>query len=117
MTPETTPFDHRPDAVLGGALGRALTADDQAAFVARVMAALDDAALAHWDVLASWARTGIAAAVVAVIVGGLLLARPAEAPASLEDVLVVAGGPAAPLLVAAPSPPDPSVVLISAEER
>ena len=117
MTPEFTPFDHRPDPVLGGALSRALAPADQAAFVARVMAALDNTALAHWDVLASWARAGIAAAVVAAIVGGLVLARPTEAPASLEDVLAVAGGPAAPLLVAAPNPPDPSVILTSAEER
>ena len=117
MTPEPTPFDHRPDPVLGGALNRALAADDEAAFVARVMAALDKATVAHWDVLASWARAGIAAAVVAAIVGGLLLARPTETPASLDDVLAVAGEPTAPLLVAAPSPPDPSVVLISAEER
>ena len=117
MTPEITPFDHRPDPALGGVLGRALAPGDQAAFVARVMAALDEAAIAHWDVLASWARAGIAAAVVAVIVGGLLVARPAGSPASLEDVLAVAAGPSAPALVAAPMPPDPSVVLISAEER
>jgi hypothetical protein len=117
MSPEPTPFDHRPDAALGGALGQALAPRDHEAFVARVMAALDDAGIAHWDVLASWARAGIAAAAVAVIVGGLLIARPSGSPASLEDVLAVAAGPVAPALVAAPNPPDPSVVLISAEER
>ena len=117
MTPEPTPFDHRPDPVLGSALRRALSPGDQAAFVARVMAALEDARTAHWDVLASWARAGIAAAALAVILGGLFVGRAGLTPASIDDVLTLAAGPSAPILVGASSPPDPSVVLPSAEER
>jgi len=118
MIPEPTPFDHRPDPVLGNALHRALDPGDQAAFVARVMAALETARAAHWDVLASWARAGIAAAVLAVILlGGILAARPNRTPASLDDVLALAAGPSAGVLVGASSPPEPSVVFPSAEER
>ncbi|HET8713636.1 MAG TPA: hypothetical protein VFM23_08165, partial [Gemmatimonadales bacterium] len=58
-------FDHRPDPELGAALRAALDPpDDQAAFVARVMAqyenALERSSVAPFDVLASWARPGIA---------------------------------------------------------
>jgi len=118
MIPEPTPFDHRPDPVLGNALQRALDPDDQAAFVARVMTALENARTAHWDVLASWARAGIAAAVLAVILlGGFLAGRPTRSVASLDDVLALAAPPSAGVLVGASSPPEPSVVLPSAEER
>jgi anti-sigma-K factor RskA len=117
MISEPTPFDHRPDPVLGSALRRALSPDEQAAFVARVMAALDSARAAHWDVLASWARAGIAAAAIAVLLGGLLVGRTRLTPASIDDVLTLAAGPSAPVLVGASSPPDPSVVLSSPEVR
>src|SRR5258705_505152 len=61
MTDEKT-FDHRPDPELGSALRRALDPprDDQAAFVARVMARYDGALAAAtvptWEVLAAWSR-------------------------------------------------------------
>src|SRR6266571_4006748 len=64
-------FDHRPDPELGAALRAALEPkDDHAAFAARVMAqyerALGRASVATLDVLASWFRPGIAAAVAAL---------------------------------------------------
>src|SRR5205807_10453420 len=65
MTREPLPFDHRPDPALGAALGQALEPEgaDHAAFVARLLARLDDArGTPSWDrVLARWARLGVAA--------------------------------------------------------
>ena len=85
MNEERT-FDHRPDPELGGALRRALDSprDDQAAFVARVMARYDDALAAAtvptWEVLAGWARRGIAVALLAAVVGGFVLGRALQTP-------------------------------------
>lgn len=121
MIQDPTPFDHRPDPALGAALREALAPGDPPAFVARVVAALDAhssrsrSTLVHH--LASWARAGIAATAAAAIIGGLLLGRRAPAPASLDDVVVLAAGPTAQALLEAPAPPDPSFVLVSAEER
>jgi hypothetical protein len=114
-------FDHRPDPELGAALRRALDPprDDQAAFVARVMARYDStlaaATVPTWEVLAGWARRGIAAAVVAAALGGFFVARAVqtpEAPATLDAALT----PVA--LINATDPPDASVVFASlVEER
>jgi len=116
MNPELMPFDHRPDPVVGAALRQALTAADDAAFVARVLARAARAPIAHWDVLASWARAGIAVAAVAALVAGFLVGRAVSAPTSLEDVLVAAAGPSARALVISSRPPDASVVLAAVEE-
>jgi len=116
MNPELMPFDHRPDPALGAALRQALTAADDAAFVARVLARVARAPIAHWDVLASWARAGIAVAAVAALVAGFLVGRAVTTPTSLEDVLVAAAGPSARALVTSSRPPDPSVVLAAVEE-
>ena len=115
MTKDQMPFDHRPDPVLGAALREALTPGDQAEFVARVLARMAHAPLAHWDVLASWARAGITAA-VAALVAGLLVGHAARAPEAPVDVLAAAAAPFARALLAAPLPPDPSVVLPPTEE-
>jgi len=118
MTQESTPFDHRPDAALGAALREALAPGDHAAFVARVLAGLEaPPRAAHWEILASWARAGIAAAAVAAFVAGLLGERALRAPDSPVDLLAAAAAPSAQALLAAPLPPDPSVVLASAEEQ
>lgn len=116
MTPESTPFDHRPDPVLGAALRAALTADGEAAFVARLLARLHERPVEYWDVLASWARAGIAAAAGAMLVGGLVLGG-RTVPASLDDVLAAGAGSSARAMVVSDQPPDPSVVLASAEVR
>jgi hypothetical protein len=120
MRQEMTPFDHRPDPALGAALRQALSADDDATFVARVLAraARPEAAAAHWEVLASWARVGISAAAVAALAAGLLVGRAVSAPApSVDDLLADAAGPSAGALVTSAQPPDASVLFASAEER
>ncbi len=121
MTRDTTPFDHRPDPVLGSALREALAADNDAAFVARVLAQAGRPAEAHWDVLAAWARAGIAAAAVAALIAGILVGRGMSAAsstptASVDELLAAAAGPSG-ALVTSPQPPDASVLLVSAEER
>jgi len=117
MSPEPMPFDHRPDPALGAALRQALTADDDAGFVARMLVRAAQAPAAHWDILASWARTGIAAAALAALVAGFLVGRAVSPATSLDDVLVAAAGPSSQAFVTSLRPPDPSVVLSFAEER
>jgi len=116
---DTQPFDHRPDPELGAALRAALEPkDDQKAFVARVMAlyegALDRSTVPTLDVLASWFRPGIAAAVAALIVGflfGRTVLTPA--PASIDAAMAPLEGQGLAALVTAPDPPDASVVFAS----
>jgi hypothetical protein len=117
-------FDHRPDPELGAALRRALDPprDDQAAFVARVMARYDGALAAAtvptWEVLAAWWRRGIAVAAAAVLAGFLLgraLQAP-EAPATIDAAMVPSSGPGLAALVTATDPPDASVVFASLVE-
>ena len=116
---DTQPFDHRPDPELGAALRAALEPkDDQKAFVARVMAlyegALDRSTLPTLDVLASWFRPGIAAAVAALIVGflfGRTVLTPA--PASIDAAMAPLEGQGLAALVTAQDPPDASVVFAS----
>jgi hypothetical protein len=112
-------FDHRPDPELGAALRAALEPkDDQQVFVARVMAqyerAWDRASVRTLDVLASWFRPGIAAAVAALILGfvfGRTVLTPA--PASIDAAMAPLEGPGLAALVTAPDPPDASVVFSS----
>src|SRR5207247_10864662 len=100
-------FDHRPDPELGAALRAALDPNDaQKAVVARVMAqyerALDRATLPTIDVLASWFRPGIAAAVAALIVGflfGRTVLTPA--PASIDAAMAPLEGQGLAALVTA----------------
>ena len=116
---DTQPFDHRPDPELGAALRAALEPkDDQNAFVARVMAlyegALDRSTVPTLDVLASWFRPGIAAAVAALIVGflfGRTVLTPA--PASIDAAMAPLEGQGLAALVTAQDPPDASVVFAS----
>ena len=72
---ENTPFDHRPDPVLGDALRAALNIEGRAEFVARVLAAAQRPADPLVDVLARWARLGIAAALLAATAATLLVSR------------------------------------------
>ena len=128
MTDEKT-FDHRPDSELGSALRRALDPprDDQAAFVARVMARYDGALAAAtvptWEVLAAWSRRGIALAAAAAILAGFLLGRALQTPDPTEtfDTAMAAmaptTGPGVTALVAATDPPDASVVFASLVEQ
>lgn len=113
MTEKSLLFDHRPDPVLGAALHQAISAEDHSAFVARVMTALAAPRLMHWDVLASWARTGIAAACVAAVSAGLWVTA-MQLPRPM-DLIEAAAGPSAREVVARVAPPDPALVLVSAE--
>jgi hypothetical protein len=116
-------FDHRPDPELGDALRAALephpAAGDTARFVTRVMThydrALEQATVPTWEVLASWFRPGLAAAIVALIAGfvfgqAVLKTQDTE---SIETVMAPADGPGLAALVTAADPPDPSVVFTS----
>jgi hypothetical protein len=112
-------FDHRPDPEVGAALRGALEPkDDQKAFVARVMAqyerALERGTIPALDVLASWFRPGIAAA-VAALVAGFLIGRTVltPTPASIDAAMAPLEGPGLAALVTAPDPPDASVVFTS----
>lgn len=113
MTAPLTPFDHRPDPVLGAALREALQPRDRegAAFRARVLAAAARAPDPVVDVLARWSRFGIAAAVVAAIAAGVIVGRtgrPAEPAVAVTD-------PGA--LIAGVQTPDANILLAGYAER
>lgn len=118
-------FDHRPDPELGAALRRALDPPrhDQAAFVQRVMARYDEALAAAtvptWEVLAGWARRGIAAALVAAVAGGFLLGRALQTPEpeTFDAAMAPTSGPGVAALVTATDPPDASIVFASLVEQ
>jgi hypothetical protein len=118
-------FEHTPDPVLGSALRSALQTGDQRAFVARVMArydaALAEATVPAWEVLARWARPGIAAALVAAVLGGFVLGRSLQNPeagdsGAMDAAIVPASGPGLAALVTATTPPDASIVFTSLVE-
>lgn len=75
---QTSPFDHRPDPELGAVLRDALTAEDDARFARRVVAAAEGVWATGspggmwWEELVQWTRPGLAAAALAVLVGGAL---------------------------------------------
>ena len=101
MTAPLTPFDHRPDPVLGAALRDALQPRDRerAAFRARVLATAAQAPDPVVDVLARWSRLGIAAAIVAALAAGVLVgrtSRAAEPAVALSDPGAVIAGVQAP---------------------
>ena len=113
MTEHRTPFDHRPDPQVGDALRAALTAEDDAAFVARVMtAAARPLARSPVDVLAGWARPGIVAATLAALIAGYAVGRRLSAPReSLDEAMVnaLASSPSTAALAKSSEPPDGSV--------
>src|SRR5207245_6170306 len=71
------PFEHRPDPVLGAALRRALEPEGEAAFLARLLARVDEVRLAATGdaVLARWARVGVVAAAVVGLAAGYFVGR------------------------------------------
>jgi len=114
----------KEDLELRAALKAALEPpDDQAAFVARVMAqydnALERATIPALDVLASWFRPGIAAA---ALIAGLFFGRTMLTPASpaasesIDAAMAPAEGTGLAALVTAQDPPDASVVFTSLVE-
>ena len=62
------PFEHRPDPAVGQLLRSAFDTPDPAGFAARVIAGLRRPPReTSWDVLARWARPGLAAAALAAL--------------------------------------------------
>ncbi len=109
MSDPMTPFDSRPDPVLGAALRAALAPRDAAAFVGRVVAAVDRPA-APLEVLAAWSRLGIAAAVLAALVAGAAVGRNVgaadSAPANPDAASIIAGAEAPDAITLLASFPD-----------
>ncbi len=98
-----SPFDHERDPVLGEALRQALDAGDATAFVTRVLVRAEPA---PWEVLAGWARPGIAAALAAAMAAGFLVGRIVSGPPSLDEALV----PGEAMVLGSQRPPDAGVV-------
>jgi hypothetical protein len=118
----TSPFDHRPDPVLGAALRAALATDDDAAFARRVVEAaeadLGSAGLWYQE-LSAWARPGLVAALLAVAAAGFWLGAmtlgrgaPVNATTALGDPLTTADSAlAVPVLLAGEQAPEVDIVL------
>lgn len=112
MSESQTPFNHRPDPVLGAALREALQPPDAgAAFRARVLAAAERLPVPVVDVLARWARLGIAAAVAAALITGMLVGRVGRQ----AEPAVATADPGA--VVAGVQMPDASLLLAGYSER
>jgi hypothetical protein len=88
-----SPFDAGRDPELGDALRVVLTPGGNAEFVSRVLAGLP-AAGSSWDVLAGWARPGIAAALLfAAALGYWLMPRDQGGPAPTAVEVLAADQP------------------------
>lgn len=113
-------FDARPDPELGAALRAALAPGDSAAFAARVLARLAGARTPAWQVLAGWARPGIAAAAVAALVVGLLAGRALSRAGSWDEAVAAAADADGSLpptaLLTAEQPPEPGALFASLVE-
>jgi hypothetical protein len=117
-------FDHRPDAELGAALREALAAEGEPAFVARVVEAaarmgLGSGRATWWWVLETWARAGVAAALLLVAGATIWFSRASSKAqeATLEEVFLAAAERVAPSFPASSSsPPSFDRVLASSLE-
>ncbi|NIM49234.1 MAG: hypothetical protein GTN62_04740 [Gemmatimonadales bacterium] len=122
----TSPFDHRQDSELGDALRSALSADDDAQFAQRVVAASEAVFVGPgvpeqwWNVLTAWARPGLVAALVLVAAAAFWLGawvnRDTSGPAAngtmLGDPLLADSDQlAVPVLLAGQSAPNMDEVL------
>lgn len=120
----SSPFDHRPDPELGALLREALASGGEGGFVDGVLAAAARTGYgspgAWWQVLGTWARHGLAAALVALAGATIwwVNASPGnEADASWEEVfLASAEAVAPPFLTATTAPPSFDQVLASSLE-
>ncbi len=84
----SNPFESERDPVLGPALHEALTPADSASFTSRVLASLG-ARGNWWDVLASWARPSVAAAVLLMsLLSYWLVVEGGQGPAPLASELL-----------------------------
>lgn len=118
-----SPFDHRRDDELGGLLREALATRDEAGFVARLVAGFDarrPSVPPYVEVLAGWARIGVAAALLVALAVTYLASRGGSSSGANGVDEVLAGTafrlpPAA--LLTAQRPPDPNMVYASAFEQ
>ena len=122
-----SPFDHRPDKSLGRALKELLTPDDHRAFVTKIVVRAErefrgaPTWASPWEVLSAWARPGLAAAVIVMIVA--LLGLPLRSgrdvqEATVDDALGRAAESEEQLTILhSPTPPDVNVVLASGFEN
>lgn len=105
---ELNAFDHEPDRELGLVLRAALSTEDDDAFVSDVIARLDQP-VTSWDVLGTWARRGLVAAVVLTAMAGFWLGRAVQTaarPVPVEEALTAtAGNGTMTALISAESPP------------
>ncbi|MFQ6046139.1 MAG: hypothetical protein ACE5PT_07260 [Gemmatimonadales bacterium] len=122
-----SPFDHRPDPALGRALRAVLSGGHDVEFTSRVMAASRELfaqpSRGGWaEVLAAWARPGLAAAALlltaTVIWLGVATGGTNGNGAPLGDPLSATNAQlAVPALLASPVTPDVDVVLAVALEN
>ncbi len=112
MSEQNTPFDHRPDLVLGEALRTALAPRGRSEFVARVLAAAARPADPLVDVLARWSRLGIAAALLAALAATLVVGRGSRG--ATESVV---GGADPEAVVAGVQAPEVGVLFASYSDR
>ena len=94
---KVSPFDHRQDRELGEALRSALSGQDEAEFVRRVVDAAADIQQRQsggddwWEILNAWARPGLAAAAIGTIAAAALWwsgnRGPIETSTALSDPL------------------------------
>jgi len=120
MRPEASEFSLEPDRALGAALRAALDRPGDGAFVSVVLARAQAAGVgSSRAVLARWTRVAVAAAAVAALVtGGLIALRP-SAPATYDAAWVSAatGSTVAAALVTAERAPDASILFASVVEE
>ena len=129
--PNPSPFDHRRDSELGEAMRDALTRQDEARFVARVVATAESVyggvaiRSPMLNILTAWARPGLVAAMLLIAVAafsaGLWIGRSGAAVTAasptIGDPLVDSGQLAVPALMAGQEAPDVDVVLAVAMGR
>jgi hypothetical protein len=83
----TSPFDSGPDEALGRLLRDALEPDHHGAFVTRMAAAIRaDARETTWDILAGWARPGVAAAATIALLLAMWLAQSSQADGGVATI-------------------------------
>jgi hypothetical protein len=118
----TSPFDHRPDRQLGSALRKALTPAHHREFVEQVVARarrqlMDARSTSPWEVLGSWSRPGLAAAVAMTVLamwGVFGQARAEDTEPTMDDFIVQTNGVTEETsFLLSPEPPDPDIVLTS----
>jgi hypothetical protein len=119
-----SPFDHRPDKVLGKALRELLTPADHQAFVAEVVASArrqiaGTPAPNFWDILGAWMGPGLvaAAALVLATLAGMQGGGSVDYVTIDDELSNLFQTPEERAMMFAPAPPDADVVLVSAYEN